>query len=672
MSDSSNAFYPKNGHYKIFGGSDDESQKLIGSVDQLKQLVTILLHCKYMLNFLHKNLSVDVLKLTLKNAAPDFQADLQVCFSKFNQFAENCIFVDLIREKEEHYESKFESYCSFKGGQFISNEKSLNLDNQSTALEADPIDSNLIDTLITEEHDDLIGLTQHHLNEACTFSSNDEIDRQNNSYTRGGENSDTSRLMTNNQSQSTEFNFEDMQTNEECNTAVENAANNSDSESSKLYASLLGLLPTTSASEPQASSSKEFANAQQASTSGLKRSSTRTGPSRKYQAKETDEEESAVQRKEITVAAELSGTEDSNGESAMHVENDLLQVEYWCSYEGCRFKSKSLTQVKAHEERRHVRHIVKCSEDGCGSFFDTKDDLNLHLTDIHAGPMYKCALHICSKEFQSDYRLKQHIREEHKEEYLTCKVCTKKFKTRKYLTRHCRNVHPKDKLIDEMVAAASEGLDPKGSQMSCTIDNCDKKFLKRSKLKQHIKETHKEEYLTCNFCDKVCKTRNNLTNHIWIMHEEGDFSCPFDECDFSSKFRKNLLNHKKLRHQRVRKCPMNDCGEMIPITRYQRHMSSLHKIKNYACSWPDCGKSFADHNALKNHVRIHLNFKRYKCKWEGCGYASEQRFTVITHIRVVHFKIPRTKKKQIEMNITLDSVQNPYDYLEVCREDICI
>ena len=85
---------------------------------------------------------------------------------------------------------------------------------------------------------------------------------------------------------------------------------------------------------------------------------------------------------------------------------------------------------------------------------------------------------------QSSYRLKQHIREEHKEEYLTCKVCTKKFKTRKYLTRHCRNVHPKDKLIDEMVAAASEGLDPKGSQMSCTIDNCDKKFLKRQIVKK--------------------------------------------------------------------------------------------------------------------------------------------------------------------------------------------
>lgn len=35
-----------------------------------------------------------------------------------------------------------------------------------------------------------------------------------------------------------------------------------------------------------------------------------------------------------------------------------------------------------------------------------------------------------------------------------------------------------------MVAAASEGLDPKGSQMSCTIDNCDKKFLKRQIVKK--------------------------------------------------------------------------------------------------------------------------------------------------------------------------------------------
>ena len=76
------------------------------------------------------------------------------------------------------------------------------------------------------------------------------------------------------------------------------------------------------------------------------------------------------------------------------------------------------------------------------------------------------------------YRLKQHIRAEHKEEYLTCKVCSKKFKTRKYLTRHFRNVHPTEKISDEIETTLSN-LDSKSNQMKCTIDNCDKKFVKR-------------------------------------------------------------------------------------------------------------------------------------------------------------------------------------------------
>lgn len=157
------------------------------------------------------------------------------------------------------------------------------------------------------------------------------------------------------------------------------------------------------------------------------------------------------------------------------------------------------------------------------------------------------------------------------------------------------------------------------------------------------------------------------------MHQEGDFRCPVEGCTFSTRQKKLMLNHKKLRHQTTRKCTVEGCGQMIVATKWGRHMSSVHGDRRYNCSWPDCGKSFSDHNALKNHVRIHLNFKRYKCKWPECGYASEQRHTVITHVRVCHFKLPRTKKKQQEMNITQDSVtQNPYDYVEAAREDICI
>lgn len=374
MPNENNNFYLKNDLYKMIVDSNFCSQKLYENINQLKQIVTVLLHYKYMLNYLHKNLSSDALNLTLKNAAPEFKVDLQVCFGQYNLLVEKCIFVDFIRKKEEYYESNFESYCSFKRVQ------STNLDNDGTALEPHHIESNLIETFITEDQNDLIGLSQHQLNDG-TFTGNNESSRGNVSFTSGSNNPATS--MVDNANHLIEYNFGQLQT-EECSTADENV-------------NLLDLLHKNSAIETEEQSSlKDFTDVHHASTSGLKTSIVCTDNSKC--AQEIDDES---QKKDITTA-ELGSTDESTAESVMHVENDLLQVEYWCSYEGCRFKSKSLTQVKAHEERRHVKHIVKCSQDGCANFFDNKDALNSHLSDIHSGPMFKCALHICSKEFQSE------------------------------------------------------------------------------------------------------------------------------------------------------------------------------------------------------------------------------------------------------------------------------
>ncbi|KAJ6218208.1 hypothetical protein RDWZM_009365 [Blomia tropicalis] len=635
-----------------------DNRKILSDVEQLKNVVNVLLHFKYMLVFIRKKFSVE-LDHKLKNIAPQFQNDFEFCYNHYNQLIENCIFYDLIQKKEHFYEHN-DNYFSFKQ-HYLFSSASSNRNNVSSTLlrqyECGSISNCQVENT-KQISDSLIGtLLIDHNNDIALESSNQLIDEEY-GHNEVNQNITHSTLII---SECNNFNLNNVdEENSINNVSLENSSNLNGL--NKAYTDMPELLLQKNSSKRTLNANSNVYGQKRARQSNqilfLPSSSNEKYLNINFESNEIIEKKTN----------ELTNIDEND---AVHVENDLLEVEYWCSFDGCRFKSKSLTQVKAHEERRHVKQIVKCVQDGCDSFFDTKDDLNSHMSDIHSGPLFKCALDLCAKEFNSDYRLKQHIREEHKEEYLTCKLCSKKFKTRKYLTRHFRNVHPEDKFTDE-VANSLDNVELKDASMKCTIDNCDKKFDKRSKLKQHIKEEHKEEYLTCKFCDKICKTRNNLTNHIWIMHEEGDFKCSFDDCDFSSKYRKNLLNHKKLRHQRARKCTISDCGEMIPITRYQRHMSSLHKIKNYSCSWPDCGKSFADHNALKNHVRIHLNFKRFKCKWPECGYASEQRFTVITHIRVCHFKLPRTKKKQIEMNISPDSLQNPYDYLEVCREDICI
>lgn len=177
--------------------------------------------------------------------------------------------------------------------------------------------------------------------------------------------------------------------------------------------------------------------------------------------------------------------------------------------------------------------------------------------------------------------------------------------------------------------------------------------------------------MTCRICNIKYKKREAFRKHIYVKHESGEFKCDFEKCDFVAEFRRILDNHKSFKHK-LKKCTFPDCGRMLCKSAYSQHMKVHQKIKNHICSWPDCGKSFVDTKSLKDHVRVHLNFKRYRCKWPECSYACEQQSNLITHIRVRHFKIPQTKKKQLELNISSESFPNPYDFLETVNEDICM
>ena len=90
------------------------------------------------------------------------------------------------------------------------------------------------------------------------------------------------------------------------------------------------------------------------------------------------------------------------------------------------------------------------------------------------------------------------------------------------------------------------------------------------------------------------------------MHVEGVFKCKYENCNFVAKFQKELLYHKTTKHM-LKTC--DECGRTVPSNCYQRHLKVHLQIKNYACSWPDCGKAFSESKTLKDHVRVHLNFK---------------------------------------------------------------
>lgn len=84
-------------------------------------------------------------------------------------------------------------------------------------------------------------------------------------------------------------------------------------------------------------------------------------------------------------------------------DSGMVQVEYWCSFEGCRFKSKSLDIVQMHEQRRHVTKAHKCLQDGCDATFDEALQLQEHEDLVHAlvDCVYKCSYSCCDLAFSS-------------------------------------------------------------------------------------------------------------------------------------------------------------------------------------------------------------------------------------------------------------------------------
>ena len=94
-----------------------------------------------------------------------------------------------------------------------------------------------------------------------------------------------------------------------------------------------------------------------------------------------------------------------------------------------------------------------------------------------------------------------------------------------------------------------------------------------------------------------------------------------------------------------------------------RHQAAVHVRRTNPPTCPDCGGQFTTQNAMIAHRHVeHLGIKPYHCLWPDCGHRSVDRFSCVRHVRVVHFKLPVTVKKQEELGI--DDERRALDWVE--------
>lgn len=379
---------------------DGSSQLSIGKfIEQLKQLINLLLHFRYMSIYMKKRLDSTIdnksMKLSnhlVKSLINEISDDIQLCSEQFVQLIDSSPLFDFVRKREHFYLENMDSYYSFKCDDHQSGNK-LTIFNQDQ-------DQNIpvVDVLISND----IGINQE---------------------------SDSSNTMNDD--------------------SVSIIGDESQQPNNLLYASFLdGFLPTADNQHSQqhqksfdAISDPYSAETQQQSTKDL---------SQTQAAKRPIEDSDKLQSKRArSLAIEH---EDDQSTGSIVPTTDLLLVEFHCQFEGCRYRSKSLSQVKDHEHRRHVQQVQPCQYEGCKAVFNGKEELDSHMSNEHLNLKLQCEIDGCEQLFPNVSRLRQHIKEEHrtsticsnpvgKTDNFTCRNCGKDFARRKYLHKHIKRMH---------------------------------------------------------------------------------------------------------------------------------------------------------------------------------------------------------------------------------------
>ncbi|KAG6459864.1 hypothetical protein O3G_MSEX011645 [Manduca sexta] len=260
----------------------------------------------------------------------------------------------------------------------------------------------------------------------------------------------------------------------------------------------------------------------------------------------------------------------------------------------------SLCQKRAIDRGRIKQHLysahnialstIKCRT--CSHVSHSLDS-HIHHLDTHKG-RFKCPE--CVKTFKHRGGLKNHIIAVHElNNNFPCNVCGKVFRWKNSLKRHLEKHESKDK--PEVAYCEPCGISFKSvcsyqrhlknslkhvtqDQRKYVCDHCNRRFIDKTKLRDHIEDKHLHRTYQCPICLKSSKNRVNLDQHMRNVH-------------------KGRPNNKMCHH----------CGKGFPTkVQLESHMRTHTGERPFICEY--CPTTFTQKSNLYKHYRqVHLNIK---------------------------------------------------------------
>lgn len=135
--------------------------------------------------------------------------------------------------------------------------------------------------------------------------------------------------------------------------------------------------------------------------------------------------------------------------------------------------------------------------------------------------------------------------------------------------------------------------------------DCGMRFERRKEYEHHTREEHKVSF-QCPDCIKQFNNKFNLERHQRTHAPNTlNFVCPWEDCGkrflFGSQLKEHILQHQQVKHR----CPWTGCNaEFTHYSNFKRHHLT-HTAPTFPCTKPNCKYSTNSTKNMTEHRRAH-------------------------------------------------------------------